>query len=102
MRIEFILVILLTILTIVFWSGKGGWLMASYNTMSDEEKQKYNYKRLCKVMGCCTGIIDFIFIILCLTGEPITKHLINVLCIAILAVVIITVILANTICRKRD
>lgn len=51
MRIEYIFVIFFTILTVVFWSGKGGWLMACYNIMSDEEKQKYNYKRPRRVMG---------------------------------------------------
>ena len=36
---EYALVFILTVLTIIFWSGKGSWLIAGYNTMDDKEKQ---------------------------------------------------------------
>ncbi|GAA6395524.1 hypothetical protein I4300191C4_01810 [Solibaculum mannosilyticum] len=76
--------------------------MAGYNIMSDEEKQKYNYKRLCRVMGGCTGMIDLVLIIFCLTGEPVTKHAASIFCVIVIVVAVITVILANTICRNRS
>ncbi|MGM8216604.1 DUF3784 domain-containing protein [Bacillaceae bacterium W0354] len=41
----------LVILGIVFMNGKGSFLIAGYNTMSQEEKEKYNIVALLKFMG---------------------------------------------------
>lgn len=46
-----ILIVSFIILGAVFLSGKGGFLIAGYNTMSDEEKQKINESELLKTMG---------------------------------------------------
>ena len=46
---EYALVFILTVLTVIFWSGKGSWLIAGYNTMNDKEKQKTDRKKLCRV-----------------------------------------------------
>ena len=32
---EYALVFILTVLTIIFWNGKGSWLIAGYNTMDE-------------------------------------------------------------------
>ena len=43
---------LLIIVIAVFWLlGRGAFLLAGYNTMSKEEKEKYDEKSLCKFMG---------------------------------------------------
>ncbi len=39
------------ILGLVLLSGRGAWLIAGYNTMSREEKAKYDEKTLCRRMG---------------------------------------------------
>ena len=52
---EYALVFILTVLTVIFWSGKGSWLIAGYNTMNDKEKQKTDRKKLCRVMAYCLG-----------------------------------------------
>ena len=31
--------------------GKGSWLIAGYNTMTDEERDKYDVKKLCRFVG---------------------------------------------------
>ena len=36
---NYILYVILAIMAIAFWNGKGSWLIAGYNMMSDEEKQ---------------------------------------------------------------
>ena len=38
-------------LSVLFFMGKGKNLIAGYNTMSKEEKEKYDEKKLCKSMG---------------------------------------------------
>lgn len=98
---QYILIVLFAILAFVFWTGKGGWFIAGYNTMSDKDKQKYNYKRLCKVMGCCMIAVDVLFIISCIIGERATDSTKNIFAILGIVIAILTVILANTICRKK-
>lgn len=43
--------LLLSSLGIALLQGKGAWLIAGYNTLSDEEKAKYDEKALCKATG---------------------------------------------------
>ena len=47
-----IIVIPLLVLSVFLLMGKGAFLIAGYNTMSSENKQVYNEKRLCRFMGC--------------------------------------------------
>lgn len=51
MLIPLVGMILLLILGIALLQGKGAWLIAGYNTLSDEEKAKYDEKALCKATG---------------------------------------------------
>jgi putative effector of murein hydrolase LrgA (UPF0299 family) len=39
------------IMSIVLLTGRGGFLLAGYNTMPKNEKAKYNTPALCKFMG---------------------------------------------------
>ena len=96
---NYILYVILAIMAIAFWNGKGSWLIAGYNMMSDEEKQKYDHKKLCRVMSCCMGTVDILLIISDIMVD--NERLENVFAILAIVVVIITVILANTVCRKK-
>ena len=50
-------VLLFVILGIVFLCGKGSFLIAGYNTMSPQEKAKWDEKALCKAMGVLMFIV---------------------------------------------
>lgn len=39
------------LLSLVLLSGRGAWLIAGYNTMSREEKARYDEKALCRRVG---------------------------------------------------
>lgn len=39
------------LLGFLFRAGKGAFLIAGYNTMSQSEKAKYDEKKLCRLMG---------------------------------------------------
>lgn len=45
------LLLLYIALGIYLLQGKGGWLIAGYNTMPKEEKEKYDKTALCKATG---------------------------------------------------
>lgn len=46
-----LVLVLFFILAIVFSNGKGAFLIAGYNMLPDNEKEKYNEAELCKFMG---------------------------------------------------
>lgn len=97
---EYVLVFILTILTVAFWSGKSSWLIAGYNTMDGKEKQKYNRKRLNRVMAYCLGSVDILIIISWIIGKEKMENLENIFSAIVIFIVILTIVLANTICRK--
>lgn len=101
-KIPLICIVLFTILTAVLLAGKGVGLIAGYNTSSNDEQKKYNRKKLCRVVGGCFGILDVLMILSWITqNNPITL-LTQLTPWVIGADIIITMILANTICRIRE
>ncbi|MDD3244253.1 MAG: DUF3784 domain-containing protein [Eubacteriales bacterium] len=44
-------------LAVVFFMGKGAFLIAGYNTSSREERAKYDEKKLCRTMGMVCAVI---------------------------------------------
>src|SRR5690606_26373554 len=51
--------LLLSSLGIALLQGKGAWLIAGYNTLSDEDKAKYDELALCKATGKMSVAIAF-------------------------------------------
>src|SRR5699024_12873157 len=45
------IILLMVLLGIMFSLGKGSSLIAGFNTLSEEEKEKYDVAALCKFMG---------------------------------------------------
>lgn len=68
MWIPGIIFILLIIAGIFLWHGKGSWLIAGYNTLSEKEKKKYNKKALCRFMAVVVFLLAFSMGILLLAG----------------------------------
>ena len=54
---------LLVVFSLILLAGKGSCLIAGYNTSNREKKQKYNEKRLCRVVGAGMGILGTIVIV---------------------------------------
>lgn len=99
MTIIWILSAMLAILAVVFFMGKGTFLIAGYNTASQEEKAKYDEKKLGKVMG--TGMIAIAFILV-ICGILNFQFPVWIMPVAIIAVTVIMVILSNTICKNKE
>jgi hypothetical protein len=58
--VGWLLVGILAILSIVLLMGKGSFLIAGYNTASKKEKERYDQKKLCRVIGTGLGIMTVI------------------------------------------
>lgn len=61
--IGWIVPIVFLILSIILLCGKGGWLIAGYNTFTKEEKEKVDEKRLCREVGVLLLMLAIIKII---------------------------------------
>ncbi|QLY78206.1 DUF3784 domain-containing protein [Clostridium intestinale] len=98
-----IMVALFSLLTIVLFSGKGGFLIAGYNTASKEERAKYNEKKLGRVMGSGMGVITIIIAAIpAIFKENTPRVLYWLIPIAIIAVTVVIMILSNTICKEKN
>ncbi len=51
MIIQILISMFIIIISIIIWSGKGAFLMAEYNTMFKEEKEKIDERKLCRFFG---------------------------------------------------
>lgn len=49
--LSLLIILPLLLLSIVLLLGKGGWLIAGYNTKSAEEKKKYDEPAMCRFIG---------------------------------------------------
>lgn len=92
--------VVLVILSIVLLSGHGSGLLAGYNTASKEEKEKYNIKKLCRVVGIGMSIMSLLLLIMGLFEDvlPVSFAYISIGIIAVDFLLIF--IIGNVCCRK--
>lgn len=78
--------------------GKGSWLIAGYNTLSKEEKEKYDEKKLCTAMGTMCAVLAV------MTGLLATfdnESFAMIYGIVISITVVVTLVFTNTKCKKH-
>lgn len=88
------------IMTIILLLGRGGGLIAGYNTMSEEEKSHYNVKKMSRGMGCGFLVIDILILVM-LLGEYVLPasfayFALVVICLDVFGIIIY----GNFFCRK--
>ena len=87
----------MAIMGILILLGKGDNLIAGYNTASEEEKAKYNIKRLRLLLG--VFLIAMAPLLFVLTGDSITHT--SYFLAAVMILVFILLVLANTWAKKK-
>lgn len=91
------------LLSVVLLSGKGGFLIAGYNTASVKEKTRYDEKRLCRVMGAGMSVITLILLLVIICGSEFPVWLEWLIPWGIFGTVIAMVIVTNSsYCEKKD
>ncbi|GGE58930.1 DUF3784 domain-containing protein [Priestia taiwanensis] len=84
------------IFAIILSRGKGAFLLAGYNTMSDEEKAQYDEVALCKFMGKIMYGISF-NIVLFAISQMLENQLLLIIAIILFAILLIfTFVYPNT------
>lgn len=94
----YVFLALFAIMSIQFLRGKWSFLIAGYNTASKAEQEQYDEKKLCRVMGGCMGIIAVLIALMLITDGAISPIIMIILIFADIAV---TLVLSNTICKKK-
>ena len=88
------------VISIILLSGHGSWLISGYNTASKEEKEKYDEKKLCRTMGIGMSVIAILLLIMGVFENILPAFFVYIALGIILADVVITIVLGNTICRR--
>ena len=95
-----VIIVLFACISILLLSGHGAHLIAGYNTASREDQEKYDTKKLCRVMGGGMSVITILLLAMAV-GEAVLPAYMAYVCLGvILADCAVMIILANTICRK--
>jgi preprotein translocase subunit SecG len=100
-EVAWIVVVILAVLSIIFFSGKGSILIAGFNTSNEEERKRYNLKRLCRIMGGGFSIITIILGISVFYNFELPPAIHWIIPWGILGTIAVMVILANTIGRLK-
>lgn len=98
MTIVYILIVIFIIMGVALLFGKGDWLIAGYNTMSKEEKEKFDKRKLCKAVG---SEMLFVAFIMAVTAYVDTDQFASYTIIPILISVGILIWFANSKCQKK-
>lgn len=94
--------ILCIVLSIIFFSGRGGRLIIGYNIASDEVKERYIFKRLCRVAGGFTTALAII-IGVCTSYHFYPPAILHVIIpLATVFICVAALVLAVTVCRKKN
>ena len=88
------------VISIVFLSGHGKNLIAGYNTASKEQKDKYDAKKLCRVVGVGMSFISILILISTIGQEILPAYFAYIFLAIIIVDCILIIVLANTICKK--
>ncbi len=99
--VAWFLVALLAAISILLLMGKGSFLIAGYNMLSKQEKQKYSEKRLCRVAGGGVSIITFMIGIGTAYRFEMPPAISWIIPWGIFGVVAIVSVLANTVCKAK-
>jgi uncharacterized BrkB/YihY/UPF0761 family membrane protein len=96
-----VVVLLLAVISIVVFTGKGNFLIAGFNTASKEEREKYNVKRLCRIVGGGFSLLTILLAVFMYFEGELPKNLQWIFPGGYLVIIALILILSNTVCKKK-
>lgn len=87
--------------SIALFTGHGTWFIAGYNTMSPKEKEKFDEKKLCRVVGSGFLFLAVVIFLIAIFMDKLSASMSFVLLALILADILTMLVLANLLCRKK-
>ena len=92
--------IILAIFSIILLTGHGANLIAGYNTASKEEKDKYDAKKLGRVVGSGMAIIAVLVFVMGIFENVLPASFAAISLIIVMIDIVIMLVIANTVCKK--
>lgn len=92
--------VIFALIGIVLLSGHGANLIAGYNTASEEEKNKYDAKKLCRSVGGGMSVITVLILVMALGEDVLPAYFSKVFLAVTLMDIGAMLVLMNTVCRK--
>ena len=99
--LSWVVIGLLAVLSIILLMGKGSFLIAGYNTSSKQEKEKYDVKKLCRVLGAGLGIITIISVVNLYYNYNLPRSIQWLIPWGYFIVIVAIIVLGNTFCKKN-
>ena len=87
-------------MSLILISGHGANLIAGYNTAGREEKNRYDTKKLCRVVGIGMALITLMIFIMAIWETVLPAFFSTVFFVITVIDCIAIIILSNTICKK--
>ena len=87
-------------MSLILISGHGANLIAGYNTAGREEKNRYETKKLCRVVGIGMALITLMIFIMAIWETVLPAFFSAVFFVITVIDCIAIIILSNTICKK--
>ncbi|WP_409300521.1 DUF3784 domain-containing protein [Peribacillus sp. SCS-155] len=91
-----IVIIIFVVLGIILSNGNGSFLIAGFNTLPQEEKDKYDTVALCKFMGKTMFALSFSMVFWILSDVYELKWLFAIGVILFIGIIVVTLIYVNT------
>ena len=92
-----VLALLFLLFSALVFCGKGAWLIAGYNTMSEQEKEQYDQKKLCSAMGLFSLICCLMLCAMAVLGHAVDSGKLGESSILLFSLFFIAVILGGSI-----
>ena len=88
------------IISIILLSGHGANMIAGYNSASKEEKNRFNEKKLCRVVGGGLSVITVLIFIMAIGESVLPASFSNVFIVVVAVDCAAIIVLSNTVCRR--
>lgn len=98
--IMYVVAAVFALMTILFLCGRGGWLIAGYNTMPEEEKAKYDEKKMCRGMGVGFGFLTVLILVSGIFAHVLPAYFAYIMLALIIVDVVVMIIWGNLACKK--
>ncbi len=88
------------LITFLLLTGHGANLIAGYNTANPQKKEKYNEKKLCRVVGMGMLVITILILVMAIGQNTFPAAMAYVFGAITLLYCAVMMILTNSICKK--
>lgn len=98
--IIWVVFIIFLVISIILLSGHGSWFIAGYNTAPEEEKAKYDEKKLCRTTGFGMAVIAVLIFVMGLFEDVLPASFVYISLGVIGVDCLVIIIVSHTICKK--